>query len=150
MYDALGAAGVTALRFYEFWMMGGNVDPRRPNATVSAAYNPLLNCSAAAPAPPADGRCAKVSGPPYHPIPDLEFAVAAFLVAQAPYSYFGASSGWYSTCWCYLDVYDRAAACGAPSGPAVRTGAYTWRRAFRGCAVAVDAEAGTGSIVYNS
>lgn len=187
LYDALDSAGVTVLRFYEFWMSGGDVNPKNPNKTIAAAYNaatianaileggrgigfvaraqmfPLSNCSSRP--PPADGRCdqisaplapafarapaARLAGPPYHPIPDLEFAVAAFLVAQAPYSYFGGSSGWYSSCWCYLDVYDRAAHCGAPLSPAVRSGAYTWQRKFSGCNVTVDAEAGTGSIVYN-
>lgn len=184
LYDALDAAGVTAMRFYEFFM-SGNVSPSRPNRTVSAAYNaatianailegargigfvarvemyPLTNCSGAL--PPADGRCTQVSasaggeplrpglgqgGGPYHPIPDLEFAVAAFLVVQAPYTYLGGSTGWYSSCWCYLDVYDRAAQCGAPLAPAVRTGAYTWTRAFKGCDVTVDTEAGSGSIAF--
>ena len=65
-----------------------------------------------------------------------------------PYSYYGASTGWFDACWCWQDIYDQAAACGAAAGPAVRTGTYTWKRTFAGCAVTVDTSAAAGSIVY--
>jgi hypothetical protein len=166
-YLAALAGGGAYLRFYEFWMgRGADLDAATiVNVQVEGAAG--AGFVARAPAA-ADAVCPNASAPPPRaatgvgpgrlaaaaspPPPALEFAIAAFLVARSsPYSYFGVSTGWYDSDWCWHAAYDAVAGgCGdldaAPA--ATRTGPYSWTRAFPGCVVAVDTAARNGTITY--
>ena len=78
---------------------------------------------------------------------DLAYALAAFLIVQSPYSYFGYSSGWYDADW-HWHAGEYEAAYGSPLAPAVRQGTYSWTRNFTRCDVAIDVSAGTSAIHF--
>ena len=146
-HDAYAAAlaGADYARFYEFWMGGG--------ANLDAAYisNVIIEGSAgvgfvARASADAGAQCATACDPsPWFEV-RLSYALAAFLVARtSPYSYFGVSGGWSSGCWCWHREYDEASKCGAPTAPAVRTGAHSWTREYEHCLVSVNTSAAEGS-----
>ena len=67
----------------------------------------------------------------------LEFGMAAFLMAQADYCYFGAAANWYDRDWLpFRKQYEWQV--GKPLGAAVRTAPYRWQRPFEKCTVSVD------------
>ena len=76
----------------------------------------------------------------------LEFGMAAFLMAQGDYCYFGAAANWYDQDWQWHAQYDWKL--GAPLGPALRQGKYQWSRGFERCAVSVDLETATGNFSW--
>lgn len=78
----------------------------------------------------------------------LEFGMAAFLMAQGPYCYFGAASNWYDENWTWHRQYDWAV--GAPLGPAVRESKYQWSRQFANCSVSVDLTSAKGTFAWLS
>lgn len=72
----------------------------------------------------------------------LEFGMAAFLMAQGDYCYFGAAADWYDRYWRYHEQYDWQV--GPPLGPALQIARYRWRRDFERCTVSVDLERAVG------
>jgi hypothetical protein len=76
----------------------------------------------------------------------LEFGMAAFLMAQGEYSYFGAAADWYDKDWRWFPQYDWKV--GKPLGLAVQTAKYAWHREFEHCNVSVDLQARNGSFVW--
>ncbi len=77
---------------------------------------------------------------------DLGYSMAAFLIVQQPYGYFGVSSTdfWYDDSWCWHPEYDLQY--GSPLGDGVRTSPHSWYRNFTGCDVEIDTEKGLGVI----
>ena len=78
----------------------------------------------------------------------LEFGMAAFLMAQGDYCYFGAAANWYDQDWKYHAQYDWEV--GKPLGLAQRTGKYAWRREFEQCTVSVDLAARSGNFSWRT
>ena len=76
----------------------------------------------------------------------LEFGMAAFLMAQGEYSYFGAAANWYDKDWKWYPQYDWKF--GRPLSAAVQTGKYRWQREFEHCNASVDLLAASGSFVW--
>ena len=74
----------------------------------------------------------------------LQYGAIGFLIAQGPGCYWGASSGWLDADWAWRGIDDWAV--GAPLGPAAKTGAFTWARAFVHANASVDVHAGTASL----
>ena len=138
-------AGAQYARFYEFWMGASAVENAATIANALLEGAAGVGLVARAPAGP-DAQCAAACPQGSVGRAPLDFALAAFLVARtSPWSYFGVSAGWYSECWCWHGAYDRAARCGAPAAPAVRTGAFTWTREYAGCRVSVNTSSSEGS-----
>jgi hypothetical protein len=78
----------------------------------------------------------------------LEFGMAAFLMAQGDYAYFGAAANWYDRDWRFYPQYEWKV--GRPLGDAVQAGAYRWRRQFEHCNVSVDLQARNGTFAWGS
>ena len=151
-HDGFAAAlrSVPHARFFEFWMgQGKEIDTATiADAVIEGSSGVGLVARAASDASSAcPGQvCAAVASESSFTPPSLSYALAAFLVARtSPYSYFGVSSGWYSACWCWHAEYDDAAACGAPTGAAVRVSLFIWTRNYTSCDVHVDTASATGS-----
>ena len=66
----------------------------------------------------------------------IEYAACAFLIAQGPFCYFGASTGWLDPDWAWHGEYDWRV--GAPLRPARRESQYRWSRDFENANVTVD------------
>jgi hypothetical protein len=128
-YVAAWAGRGAWLRFYEEWMGHG------------AAQDAALVANAIAEGALGVPFVARTQVGSVH---TLEYPAAAFLVAQGPFCYWGASSGWTDADWAWHGEYDYAV--GAPLGPAIRTGAYSWTRAFAKANVSVDTEKGLGAV----
>jgi hypothetical protein len=157
-WDAYVAAldGAGYLRFEEFWVSSGSADTdaAQVDTAIRAAGLGMGFVARAQAAEPCPGgsvgdtatlaRGATRATAAGASVP-LSYALAAFLVVQAPHTYFGYSTGWYDADWCWRREYDGAY--GAPLGPAMRTGPHTWTRNFTGCDVALDTAARTGVIV---
>jgi hypothetical protein len=146
-HDAYLAAleGADYARFYEFWMgQGANLDAANiQNVIIEGGVGVGFIARASA---DADAQCAAACDPAPWMEVRLSYALAAFLVARtSPYSYFGVSGGWSSGCWCWHREYDEASKCGAPTAPAVRTGAHSWTREYERCVVSVNTSAAEGS-----
>lgn len=75
----------------------------------------------------------------------LEYPAAAFLIAQGPYCYWGASSGWVDPDWSWKGEYDWDV--GAPLGPAVEVNTFVWTRSFTKANVTVDLKTARGKIL---
>jgi len=82
--------------------------------------------------------------------PSMLYALASFLIASnSPYSYFGVSTGWLDSDWCWHEeAYALAASCGLSDTTAQRSGTYFFVRGFFACFVSVDTLAGVGVITY--
>jgi hypothetical protein len=80
---------------------------------------------------------------------ELAYAMAAFLIVQSPYSFFGYSSGWYDEDWCWHGK-EYEADYGRPLAPATRHSTYSWTRNFTGCDVEIDVSAGTSVVRLKS
>lgn len=86
----------------------------------------------------------------------LEFGMAAFLMAQGDYCYFGAAANWYDQDWSFKPQYSWVF--GKPLGAAVREQAaagskeasYVWRRSFEHCNVSVNLEARHGTFEWRA
>jgi hypothetical protein len=82
--------------------------------------------------------------------PSMLYALASFMIAfNSPYSYFGISTGWLDSDWCWhKEAYALAASCGLSVTTAQRSGTYFFVRGFFACFVSVDTLAGVGVITY--
>ena len=78
---------------------------------------------------------------------DFNYALAAFLIVQSPYSYFGYSSDWYDDNWCWHSQYDISY--GKPLAEARRTGSHSWTRNFTLCDVDIDTVTGISHIQFH-
>ena len=76
----------------------------------------------------------------------LEFGMAAFLMAQGDFCYFGAAANWYDEDWAWHHQYEWVV--GHPLGPATRQGKYRWARKFEKCTVGVDLDAARGTFTW--
>lgn len=134
-------SGLGWMRFYEYWMgQGALLDAATiANALIEGGQGIPIIARAQASTP-----CSPNSTTDNDPT--LAYALAAFFIVQEPYSYFGFSSGWYDSDWCWHAEYD-IYACGQPVGPADRTGPYSWTRQFQHCNVAVNTSTASGSVV---
>lgn len=134
-------------RFYEFWVSTSNPDMDAAmirNAQLEGESGVGLLARAQADTAAA---CPGQQGPVWAHNVSLSYALAAFMVAKtSAHSWFGMSTGWYDADWCWHNLYDTYARCGAPSAPAVRQSPYSWTRSFTHCQVAVDTKSATGSI----
>ena len=149
--DTIAAlAGRTWARFYEnFPFSYWSEDPLGPNQAAAFVANALLEGAAgvplvlhsdvtSCPAPARNiTRPGRLGG-------SIEAQLALFLIVQTPATVFSVSGNWYDADFCWRQEYDLVY--GAPLGPALRTGAYTWTRNFTGANVAVDVRAGAGAI----
>lgn len=110
------------------------------NAILEAAAGvpTVLHASARCPATP---RTIPVPGPLGG---DVEFAMASYLVVAGVGTTISLSSGWMDADFCWRPEFD--VDFGAPLGPAVRTGAYSFARNYTKCTVALDLKATTGAV----
>jgi hypothetical protein len=74
----------------------------------------------------------------------IEAQLALFLIVQTQQTVFSISGNWYDADFCWRPEFDLLY--GAPLGPAMRTGVYTWTRNFTGANVAADVLARSGAI----
>ena len=82
------------------------------------------------------------------PRPSLIYPACAFLIAQGPYCYFGASSGWTDAGWQWHGEYDWVV--GTPVAPATQDSAYTWSRGFAHANVTIDVKASHCSLRFHN
>lgn len=136
--DALG--GVVWLRFYEFWVSENNAD-LNAQMILNAIVETNGTVKTGAPA----GFVARYQYSNSTGSAGVTFALAAFLVAQSPYSYFGISTGWYDANWQWWPQYD-SVRCGAPTAAAVVVSAYEFTRTFEHCKVSVNTMTSSGDI----
>jgi hypothetical protein len=140
---AIKAVGGLWARFYEnwpstFWQKGSSAD-------IGAAMISNAILEAAAGVPNILHMGAKCPDAPYNVSApgrlggDLEFAVATYLVVAGPGTTLSLSNDWYDADFCWHYVYD--VDFGAPTGDAVRTGTYTWTRAYTKSTVSLDMQA---------
>jgi hypothetical protein len=150
--DATIAAlsALTWARFYEnFPFSWWSEDPQGPAQAAAFVANAILEGAAGVPtvlhfdvtscpsAPRNISRPGRLGG-------SIEVQLALFLIVQTERSVFSVSGNWYDADFCWRPEFD--VLYGAPLGPALRTGVYSWTRNFTGANVAVDVAAGTGSV----
>ena len=146
--DAMLAAlaGTTFARFYEFFP---SLEFSGPDVAAVATANAILEGAAGVPVithfpspscpsePRNITRPGRLGGA-------IEFELALFLVTQSNASVFSISNDWFDANYCWHSEFD--VAFGAPLAPALRTGAYTWTRAFSRASVAVDVSTRVGTV----
>lgn len=132
--------GGTYHRFYESWMGFGNVDR---DCWSNWLQNAIWETSQGLPFT-IRWDMGMFSGTDAW----LEFGMAAFLMAQGDYCYFGAAANWYDEDWSYHPQYDWKF--GKPLSPAVQTAKYKWERKFEHCDVSVDLESAMGNFSWRS
>ena len=128
---AKALAGKAWMRFYELWMgHGAAADAAQlANAVRETALGiPFVVRS--------DPRRLQNSSSLTYP---LTYPVCAFLIAQGPYCYFGASTGWLDPDWVWHAVYEWKV--GAPIAAAIRRSEYVWTREFAAANITVDTKA---------
>jgi hypothetical protein len=125
-------AGLPYLRFYEVWMGHGAAQD------TAMLLNAMRETELGIPF---------VARTDVGSLRTLEYPAAAFLIAQGPYCYWGASSGWTDGDWAWHGEYEWGL--GRPLGPANRTSATTWARAFEKGTATVDVGTARGSIAPN-
>ena len=139
-------AGTTFARFYEFFPQLGASGPDVAAASVAnailegAAGIPVVVhfFSASCPALPRNiTRPGRLGGA-------IEAQLALFLIVQSHQSVFSLSNDWFDASFCWHSEFD--VAYGAPLGPALRTGTYTWARNFSLSRVTADVSAATGEV----
>lgn len=163
-FNAL-AGGAPYLRFYEFFAARGPDEDAATIAQIMIEADAGVGLVARAPADNTSV-CANTSesalvgvsasgralAPPRGILrqPTMLYSLASFLIASSsPYSYFGVSTGWLDSDWCWHEeAYALAASCGAPVAAAQRLGPYSYIRGFFSCFVSIDTLAGEGVVTY--
>jgi hypothetical protein len=144
--DAMAEAlkGMTWVRFYEnwpssFWVPGG-VDLQASmvaNAIIEAEQGipNVLHGGGSCPAPSRNITIpGRLGG-------DVETELGLYLVVAGPGTTLSMSNNWYDADFCWRPEFD--VDFGAPLGPAVRTGVYTWVRNYTLSYVELDVRGGT-------
>jgi len=150
--DAMAAAlaGMAWVRFYEnwpqsFWVPGG------PDLAAAMVSNAILEAEAGIPnalhssaSCSGGGNIRNITrpGPLGGPV---EYAMSSYLIVAGPGTVLSLSSGWMDADFCWFSEFD--VDFGTPSGPAVRTGTYTWTRAFSRATVQLDVQSSKGSVM---
>ncbi len=143
-------APFTWARFYEnFPYSWWSADPGGPDNAAAFVENAILEGAAGVPlvlhfdttscptSPRNITRPGRLGG-------NIETQLALFLIVQTQASVFSISGNWYDADFCWRDEYD--VSYGAPLGPAVRTGLYSWVRNFTRANVAVEVSTPSGTI----
>lgn len=147
--DATLAAlqGTTYARFYEFFPaleLGG------PDVAATATANAILEGAAGVPiiahffvpsCPAAPNNCTR----PGRLGGAIELQLAHFLIVQEATSVLSISSDWFDASFCWHAEFD--VEFGAPLGPALRTGVYTWERNLTRSRAFLDVLAKTGEVL---
>jgi hypothetical protein len=158
--------GAPYIRFYEFFAARGPDEDAATIAQIMIEAEAGIGLVARAPAD-SNSTCSSsvtssssqtsISGLPLAGTfagparqPSTLYALASFLIASnSLYSYFGVSTGWLDSDWCWHpDAYALAASCGLSVTTAQRIDAHNYIRGFFACFVSVDTLAGVGVITY--
>ena len=121
---AKALAGKSWMRFQEAWMGHG------PEQDTAQIENAVLESAVGIP-------FVARTDPAKHS--SLIYPACAFLIAQGPYCYFGASTGWTDQNWAWHGEYDWRL--GRPLSVAVRASQWGWARRFEHGNVSVDVKA---------
>lgn len=119
------------IRFYEVWMGHGYVQDS------IMLRNAILEVQQGVPF---------IARTQIGTVKTLEYPAAAFLIAQGPFCYWGASSGWVDADWSWKGEYDWNV--GSPLGPAIEVNTFIWTRAFTKANVTVNLKTATGNIYF--
>ena len=131
-------AGHSWIRFYEVWLGHGE------SQDAAQISNAVLETSVGI---PFIARAAVGKTGDSQPDTDAVFyAACAFLVAQGPYCYFGASSGWLDQDWQWHSPYDWKV--GKPLGLARRLSVNSWQRNFTHAHVIVSTQSGGNCVLH--
>lgn len=144
--DDMAAAlkGLNWVRFYEnwpssFWVPGGiDLEASMVANAIIEAEQGITNVLHGGGACPAPNRTISIPG---RLGGDVETQMGLYLTVAGPGTTISISNDWYDANFCWRPDYD--VDFGAPLGPAVRTGAYTWTRNYTKSYVELDVRGGT-------